>query len=235
MEALHKEKFSIPSFLIDPNRQLTTQGLLQLFQDISYAHVRAGGFDDATMQDLGSFWVLNRLRLHINALPKWCDNVTVQTWVSRSTPPFFIRNYQLINDLGEELAHACSLWILIDANTRKPIRNFDTQNFPYLPDQHAACGLPEKLKLPNNPAKFSSEYFVRHSDLDIASHLNNTKYIALALDTLPEATFYPNLEINYNQEVVLNDTLTIQAIEHAEQLFFKIEKNGAVVCSLKLY
>jgi medium-chain acyl-[acyl-carrier-protein] hydrolase len=236
MNAIYQENFTIPSYLINPERQLTMSALLQIFQEMGYNHVKVGGFDDETMQEMGLFWVLNRLRLNVIRYPKWHDEVVLQTWMSRLASPFYVRNFRLLDSEGNELANACSLWILLDTTNRKPVKKFDEKGFPYLPDEHADCGLPEKIRIANpiwNETK--NFYTIKHSDLDIAGHCNNAKYLTIVLDALNKNIKYKYLEINYNQESMLGDTLEIADAVIGNESFFKIEKEGKNICTGKFF
>lgn len=234
MNAIYQENFKIPSYLIDPERQLTTTALLQIFQEMGYNHVKEGGFDDETMQEMGLFWVLNRLRLSVTNYPKWHDEVVLQTWMSRMSAPFYIRNFRMLDKKGNELANACSLWILLDITSRRPVKNFDEKGFPWLPDEHAACGLPEKVKVLNPILNENTNFYtIKQSDLDIAGHCNNTNYLTMILNIFNKNIKCKSLEINYNQESMLGDTLQISDIIVENETFFKIEKEGKNICTGK--
>ena len=236
MTPIYQENFKIPSYLIDSERYLTMPALLQIFQEMGYNHVKAGGFDDETMQGMGLFWVLNRLRLEVKKYPKWHDEVVVQTWMSRVSSPFFIRNFKLLDAEGNEVANACSLWILLDTTNRKPVKTFDEKGFPWLPEQHADCGLPEKIRTANPIWNENTNiYTIKNSDLDIAGHCNNTRYITVILDTLEKNIKHKYLEINYNQETMLGDILEIFDTSIENITFFKIEKESKNICTVKLY
>ena len=235
MTAIYQEKFKITSYLINPERLLTTTCLLQIFQEMAYNHVKYGGFDDDTMQELGLFWVLNRLRLSVTRYPKWHEDVTVESWLSRSEAPFFIRNFRMLDEKGKELANASSLWILLDSNTRRPIKVFDDKGFPWLPGEHADCGLPEKVKIPKDEIEENTNFYtVKNSDLDIANHCNNTRFVSIVLDTLRNNTMYNYLEINYNHEAMLDDLLEIKNITLENDIYFKIENEGKNICLVKI-
>src|SRR5688572_30280767 len=64
-----------------PNGLLKHTELCNLFQLSAGAHAEMGGISYLDMQTKDQAWVMSRMRVEIDALPKWGDTVTVKTWI----------------------------------------------------------------------------------------------------------------------------------------------------------
>jgi len=64
-----------------PNGYLKYTDLCNILQLTAGDHAEIGGISFTDMQEFNQAWVLSRMKLEINSLPKWKDVVTVKTWI----------------------------------------------------------------------------------------------------------------------------------------------------------
>lgn len=68
-------------------------------------------------------WVLSRLHVQIQKYPLWRDRIQVETWAtSRLGGVRAYRDFRLLDANDEPVGAATSLWLLLDVNTRRPVR-----------------------------------------------------------------------------------------------------------------
>jgi acyl-ACP thioesterase len=210
-----KESFTIQANMVDTSHYTTMTSICNFLQIIAgnHAHFRGLGFGD--MSASGNFWVLNRLLVEMESMPKWRSEITIHTWVSSMKGPFSYRNFIIYDKNNIYLGSASTLWVALNTKTRRPVR-LNTDTFPILQDKKPKCGEPQKLASLKSDDIVSSEHKVVYSDLDVAQHVNNTKYIEWLLDsygTLNRRTTPHQLEINYLNETHSEDTIVISSFK----------------------
>jgi medium-chain acyl-[acyl-carrier-protein] hydrolase len=220
----------IEANMVDMEREATWTTIANFCQNAAgnHANFRQLGFYD--MQKIGMVWVLNRLKINALRLPKWLDIVRIETWVS-AMQPFSHRHYALFdNTTNEPLLYGYSLWIPIDTTSHRP-RRIPTSDFDNLLeiDREKGCELPEKLKNTEGGI-WTTQRQVQFTDLDLAGHMNNAKYIDWLFDDLfskGKLEGCKSLTVNYLGETFLGDTIDIFAKKTDTQADYILKKQGS--------
>ncbi|WDP88612.1 MAG: hypothetical protein HUN04_02180 [Desulfobacter sp.] len=181
----------LPYSAINANGRVKADWLLNVFQDISSqqcSHLGISGFDMAKKQ---LKWVVAQYRIQIHDAFKWLMPLTLNTWRAPWKNLYEIRQFTLVPETppGEEplppLVTATGIWILIRAESGKPVRLA-----PHMP-----AGLldtpADRAPRIEKPARFDEYHHettfpVRFLDLDLNQHVNNRVYLRWAVETLPE-------------------------------------------------
>lgn len=79
--SLYENDYEINFLHCYPNGYLKYTDLCNLLQITAGNHADLGGISFTDMQAHHQAWVMSRMRLEINTLPKWRDQVTIKTWV----------------------------------------------------------------------------------------------------------------------------------------------------------
>ena len=98
-----EEKFVIPSYFVDENAQMTVGCLFRILQEMSNNHARLLGAGWYQLRNRGFFWVITKIQLEINRLPKWEEEVTLRTWVKKSNAATSPRDYEMVDSEGNVL------------------------------------------------------------------------------------------------------------------------------------
>lgn len=181
-----EKKFEIPSYFVDDNTQLTVSSLFSLLQEMSNEHARRLNAGWQELRERGFFWVITRIRLKINRLPKWNEPVLLRTWVKESKAATSPRDYEMEDADGNILIAGTSIWAILDIEGARPQRMnmFDGCFLPQ--NRHAVDGQSPKigaLAIPEEPLNSKP---VVHSDIDMNRHVNNARYIQWAIDSVNE-------------------------------------------------
>lgn len=220
------------------NSKLKFTELSNLFQLTAAKHSDLGGMSFFDMQSNNQAWVLSSMRLEVDKLPIWHEEVDVKTWIEKLDGVRSIRNIQMLQN-GKPIAGASSLWVVLNTQKRRPEGiAIDHAHLEKFPDLKATKLDYNKVDLKIKTEKIC-DYKVKHSDLDIVNHVNNVKYLEWCLDYLPEnflETYKINaLDMNYLSELNLNDLVTIERSELIEnKMYIYIKKDSKIIFALTI-
>jgi acyl-ACP thioesterase len=211
----HTETYEVTLGDADYRREMRLSALLRLFQDAAGHHAdRLGaGFED--LLSMGITWVLVRIRVEVERMPRLGEKITVETWPREPGSLEFFRDFLVLDAQGNELVRGLSVWTLLDVQERKIRRSSVlADRFP------APCGrmaldvrLTRQKELTHPREAYSR--VVGYSDLDLNGHLNNTRYMDLMMDcfSLEEHRLYGvrSVEMAFTSEVLPGETLEMSA------------------------
>lgn len=182
-QCVWKKTFPVSSFLVNAEKELSLHGLISLVQEMAWSHASHLGFGYSEIRARGDSWVIARQRYEIERWPKWEAEVTVVTWLRPPGAVIVSRDFEFY--LGEQkIAKATAHWLTISHETRRPTR-LPFPDDPSLFRQSGHLSIePDKLK-PLPSKELLAEYQVRYSDLDMNSHVNNTRFAQWVVDALP--------------------------------------------------
>jgi medium-chain acyl-[acyl-carrier-protein] hydrolase len=217
------EEYDVTSFLVDFNKKLSLFGLLNMMQETAWRHAAHLGYGYQHTQSIGTSWVLVRQHIQMDAWPDWGDKLTVRTWLRPPSAALVTRDFLFFVE-DRPFGRAAAHWITIDHKTRRPT----PLPFPKNPDLFRQDG-----HLEINPARIQvsenllplTRFQVRHSDLDMNGHVNNTRFSQWILDSLPlEAHKFHVLklyETNFLAEACHGDLVEIQGPTQQDDLTFQ--------------
>ena len=163
--------------------------LADFFQEAAGDHATALGIGMEKMFSLGRTWMLARIDIRIEALPRTGDHVTVRTWPAGTDRIFAMRCLELLDAEGRLLAGALYGYFIYDIVQRRPLRperildpamKFDRPH----PWPDLAPGLQDLAwdEEPWLPA-FSLDVGPRH--IDNNGHVNNAHFVEWLCDAVP--------------------------------------------------
>lgn len=232
---LHEEK-EINFLQCYPNGYLKYTDLCNILQLTAAKHAELGGLSFTDMQVCHQAWVLSRMRIEINRLPKWKDVVTVKTWINSLENSRSIRCLEMY--LGEEKIAGCeTFWAVFNTDKRKPENLLlPHEHFQKFPDR-ATLETFSKIDF-QHEMEIIGKHKVKLSDLDIVNHANSVKYIEWCLDYLDLKIIknqqIESLEMNYLKELSLGDIAEIKYKIIDNSIIFTISKNERINFGLKI-
>lgn len=196
-----------------PDGLLKLNCVLDYFQNIAAQHAVYLGVGMEDLQAQHQLWVLSRLKLKTIRMPQLDEKLTVLTYPTGLNRLFATRQYQLLDEKGEQCVVGTSFWIMIDDEKFRPVRpspalaQFDKLN----PDKERFYPQLDKIAEPEEILESQINYTVRHSHIDLNRHLNNAYYGAFLTDTLGYLTdrlCHPaELQINFLHPGAVNDCI----------------------------
>ncbi len=227
-EKINTEHYSIRTYHLDAKTELSIPYLCRFILDSAGTHAYKLGFSVPEMFQHNMTWVLSRFYLRIDKIPSWNEEVIIKTWPSGTKGLFAFREFFLFDGQKNPIGEATSAWLVLDLKTRRPLKSdIIFKDDSYLYPRQTTKGRLEKLRIqnihfPQNENKenkeierFTSEFKVRYTDLDLNQHVTSVSYIEWILDTLPlkvrREYHLKELEINFLAEAHIGDRLQTYA------------------------
>ena len=212
-----------------------TLGKLLLRAASYHAGAHGFGFDDVNTKSHA--WVLSRLVIDMDRMPRINEAYSIETWVTRVYRQFTDRHFDIVTPEGERFGQTTSIWALIDMQSRQPA---DLTALPdggfgdvMLPERAICIAGPSRMRLSKEAPRVAS-HTAAYSDLDINGHTNSIKYIEHILDLFPMDTFkdkqVKRFEMAYVAESYYGDTLSFYLEEKNENEYdIEVKKNNQEV------
>ena len=211
-------------------------------------HSQKRGWGIGALNKTQHTWVLSRLSIEMMRMPRQYEHCTVKTWVECVMKLFTNRNFAILDENGEALGYARSVWAMIDMETRKPcdllsLYNGDILNY-VVSEEEDICPIAGHGRFRFRDAELIRTIDTYYSDVDINGHINSIKYIEHILDLFPKDLFEEGIqrfEIAYKAESYMGDRLSFyrQVIDETEtdieiRKNITADSNGEVVCQAKV-
>jgi medium-chain acyl-[acyl-carrier-protein] hydrolase len=197
MEKMFTQKLNLPYSAIGANGQVRMDRLLNMFQDAAAMQCDQFGISGFDMAKKQLKWVVSRYQVQTYENPEWLAPLELKTWRSPWKNLYELRHFSIVNPAGVEMISALGIWILVKANTSKPVRLS-----PHLPEalMTPATTCPELVKNDHDFDEFDheAEFKIRAHDLDLNQHVNNTVYTQWAMEALPPDILIEFMPINCN-------------------------------------
>lgn len=230
MEGIFEKKWVLNFTQCYSSGQLKYSELNNILQATASEHAEHIGFGYKEMLDVNQSWVLSRMLIEISVLPQYTESITVRTWIQNFTGSSSQRNFELLRN-EQVIASASSLWVVFNLKKRRPDKlGLNTDHMIYHPEKYATKHAVDKI---DSTPEFNilEDYRVRLSDLDIAHHANNVKYMEWCFDAMsPEqvlAADINQIEMNFLKELHYNDRVQIGAsVLINRQQTYCIKKEG---------
>ncbi len=169
---------------VDARRRLRLSRLFTFLQEASIAHTTELGMGREKTLDRGLLWIVTLQQVKIDRLPVYDETVKLLSWPGETMHLYFPRYYRMEDGDRRTLLTGSALWALMDQESRKLV-------FPEEYDvridgarELAPLGLPA---VPKPPKAGEKEVFtVPYSYVDLNGHMNNTRYLDLCEDRMPE-------------------------------------------------
>ena len=219
-----------------PNGALNYTDLCNLLQLTAAEHADLGGISFSDMQEKDQAWVLSRMRIEIDDLPKWHEQISIKTWIVS------IENAQSIRALevyrGEQKIISCeTLWVVLNTKLRRPENlHLAHEHCEKFPEKRSTIDRVKRIRIPLDLSKVGTHSVV-FSDLDVVNHVNNVKYLEWCLDFVSPAILlhqgFKNLEMNFLNELLLGDQVELHSSMVDNTTYFSILKDTRNCFSLE--
>ena len=183
-EKAYDLEFAVRYGEIGENGVTTLAALGNWLQEAAGLSADTLGFGEGDLLRYGVTWILTRLVLRIDRLPRAGEQLRVHTWPSTADKLAY-RGYEVFDAEGRLIVSGGSAWTVMNLADRsmgavpsgiselfpenpRPCDAFVGRVIPRLKGEAATCLLR-----------------VRRDDLDINGHVNNTRYLSWLMETLP--------------------------------------------------
>lgn len=214
MSSIHqKSHFRVAAYDVDQTKKMTMPGIITQLQEVALESTRklAVSVFDLEPHHLG--WVLLGQRVEVDYRPELAERCTVITAPTGFERVFTFRDFHLLNEVGEVIAHATTTWMLMNTQTRRMARLPD---WIKKLDEHSP---PITAQLPRADYKliepegddWTKNFTVGFHDLDFNGHLTNAIYVRWMLEALPYDILMnkhlKRIEVQYGKEARYGDQI----------------------------
>lgn len=215
------------------DRKLTMVSLVDYFQDCSTFQSESLGCGLDYMTENQLAWMVLSWQIEIIRRPSLGEKITVSTWPYGFKAFYGYRNFALLDEQGEYVAKANSVWVLMDLAAGRPCKATAEYTSKYLPEPQLDMeNASRKIRIPEGSVAKESFNVCKHH-LDTNNHVNNGQYIRMAEDYLPTGFETGRLCVEYRQQARLHDTVIPKVYKDENQVIVSLcgeeEKVYAVV------
>ena len=203
--AIYEYKTRIRYSEINSNGILSEAALLDLFQNCSIFQSEAIGLGIEHLKSENRAWVLTSWQIIIDKMPRFNEEVTIQTWSYGIKFTLGFRNFRMLSSEGEVLAYANTIWAYIDTNTLMPVRCPAEVSEIYGIEPPIEMEVANrKITLPEDMQE-QNDFEVANYFIDTNNHMNNAKYVLLAQQYLPSDVTIREIRAEYKKSAMLHD------------------------------
>ncbi len=192
---------------IDRDLNLSIPGLVRYLQDVVIFDSESRGADIEYLSKVHRAWVLGAWQIVIDRIPRFREEVRVTTFPYDFKGFIGYRNFVIESEDGECLVRVNSMWSHMDTEAMRPVKPTDEMMKYY--------EISEKLDMDYAPRKIAisgegeeKEHIkVRKSQIDTNHHVNNTEYIAMAYEYLPDGVMVKQLRTEYKKPALMHDEI----------------------------
>lgn len=236
--SVYSQDWEINFLQCHPNGYLKQTELCNLLQLTAGSHAELGGMSFTDMQEHNQAWVLSRMRVEIDELPKWRDVVTVKTWIIDLQGSRSVRALEMWSN-GKKLVGSITYWAVFNTKIRRaePLA-LPHEHFEKFPDRMPTSKSFIKITIPETMPEPMVNRKVVLSDLDIVFHANNVKYLEWCLDTIDYRPILrqklKSFDMNFLRELKFSDEISIAHDSDKENQLFTIQKGDKPCFALQL-
>ena len=236
MEKIGKYQFMAEPFHCDFNSRLLMGHLGNHLLNAADFHSNDRGFGMIYLKTINKAWVLSRLAVEMEYMPKAYDRFWVETWVETAMRFFTNRNFAISGPDGQVYGYGRSVWAMIDTETRQPHNLLEINNgsiSDYI-EREKVCPIAKSSRVQMTPgAELVRTIDTYYNDVDMNGHINSVKYIEHVLD-LWDLDWYSKhqihrFEVAYGAESHQGDRLSLYREQTGENEYcVRICKTGDV-------
>ena len=233
--------FHVESYVCDFRGKATLPVIGNFILHAATIHAQERGFGYDAMINSNAAWVLSRLSIEMNEYPGYNEDFIVETWVEDVARFFTQRCFRFLNEAGETIGYARSIWAAIDIRTRRPIDipAWRPDLSDYI-DNTIQCLVEKPAKIPSVETELPvMGYSVRYSDIDINRHMNSIKYMEHTLNVFDLDIFKQKnirkFEMVYLAEGKFGDKLKLYKKEiNSREFLIDTKKEAESICRSRI-
>lgn len=205
--------YNIHYYEVDIYKKALMTSIINYLGDMAMYQSEILGVGIDYLKDNDLAWVLYKWDITMNTYPLLNETIKVKTSAYSFRRFYAYRKHEIFDEKGNMIGHANSVWILINLTRRRPVRIIQGIYEAYGIDD--STDAPIETKDIQEVSKVHSEetYKVRYSDIDTNMHVNNVKYVAWALETVPKDIVLnrelKNIKVTYIKETRYGETIKV--------------------------
>ena len=215
---------------VGPDYKTNMAQVINYFQDCSCFQSDSLGVGPETLDENGRVWVLNSWQIVAERYPVYGELVTVGTWPYGFKGVLGLRNFIIDDDKGQRILRANSVWAMIDLKTGRPVRPEEKDIGAYKTEAK------EPMDYAGRKISLEGDYEtldpvkVTKNCLDTNHHMNNGRYVAIAMEYLPEDFNVRQIRVEYKHPAFYKEILVPKRQAAKGRVTIVIENSAGQIC-----
>lgn len=192
----------------DIHDRLHFHSLFAMLQEAACLDADRHGFGAEVMDGLSVCWLLLRMKVEMDSIPKWKDDIYIRTWSQGFERLLFNRDFDIFDKDRNLIGRATSVWVIAHQGDHRPVRPSSIEGMSVFEAVQPSGRKAEKIQpIPDEKRANSPKLkrFADYSQIDRNMHVNNTHYVAWSEDAcytlVSTEDRIRELTINYSSEV----------------------------------
>lgn len=205
---------------VSPKGVISQQALLAFLQDLAIGHADSLGYTLAYLAKMQRGWALTNWHIYVQRWPKCGEELRLATWSSSCRRLRAARSFEVMDQAGERIIWAESRWVFMDLSARKPClipeemsRSYESGLAPVIEGERYRMAREDRTRTPDRTLIFQ----VRRSETDTNGHVNNTQYVAWAMDLVSDRIYdqweTKEIQVVYRKECYRHQTICARSYE----------------------
>ncbi len=239
----YQDSFTVKTYECDSMDRMKADYVLKHMQETANSQMSAEGVPYDSLLEKGIVLVINRMDMEFHRPIMKYQPILVESWPCTAKGATLPRKYVIKDCQGNQLAKGLGQWSLVDIQTKK-ILHADAVDFSSFTTEEGNKDTCERFKIPpHETLELLSTIEIRYNDVDRNGHMNNTNYLRLVQDYIPELPlggFVKYARIHFAKECVLGEKITLYICkendEHCDLLYYfnSVLDDGTINCQIKI-
>ena len=179
--------------------------IVNYFQDCSTFQSEDLGIGLEYLDSEKKAWLLSSWQIIVDRYPKFGENIIVGTWAYDTKGVRAYRNFVLMDESEKIIAKANSIWFLLDIDKNRPMKITKEDVEKYGLEEKAEMDYARgKIKVLGKTVR-EEPFQIMKIMIDTNGHVNNEKYIEMAMEYLPENFEIYQMRAEYKKAGMLHD------------------------------
>ncbi len=206
-------EYNIHYYEVDIHKRVLITSIMNYLGDMAMYQSETLGVGIDYLKENKMAWVLYKWDITMLSYPILNETIRLETYAHSFKKFYADRKYDIFDYRGNKIGHADSVWILINTETRRPIRvTKDLYEVYGIENSTSTLKNIENI-LSINEVDSEKSFQVRYSDIDTNMHVNNVKYAAWAIETIPEDIILNkklrNIKVTYTKETKYGEIIKV--------------------------
>lgn len=191
----------------DETGALSLLGVINYMQDCSTFQSEDIGLGVEYLEKKKRAWLLSSWRIVIDRYPVLGERIKIGTWATSSKGIYGYRDFVLMDQEGNYLVKAESVWFFCDTEKMIPVRVMPEDVEAYGEGEALDLGkAPRKIAVPENYEEETPVTIAVHH-LDTNHHVNNAQYVDIAREAVTSTKKVKEIRVDYKKAAVLGEVL----------------------------
>ncbi|MDP4091485.1 MAG: thioesterase [Bacillota bacterium] len=177
--------YEIHYYEVDFRKRMHITSLVDFLGDIATHQSENLGVGMDYLASRGLGWVLYKWDIKMHRYPVYGETISVKTYPYGFKSFYAYRKFEVYDKSGGLIAEAGSIWLLVNAEKKKPVRVDSEMFYAYGIEENCKDTIEiEEIKKPERTDE-EKIFSVRYSDIDTNRHVNNSKYASWGIEVIP--------------------------------------------------